>query len=351
MLLYKAYGLVVSSNQAIPGLVGATVSDQIDFVIHFIGRPALPFALTPHTGWYAGRELEPEPKSNVLTRWLHSADDQQFFQVRFSDAGEYSEFTLDVQASRAWVRWSDGTPFQDVANLFLRPVLGMVLLTHAKTLLHGSLVRVNEHAIAIVGPPGAGKSTLAAALAQRGQFILADDIVTLVDLDTRFLVHPAIPSLAVTSTAAASLFDSSETLPSLWSSGGKRVVGLQSEFDSTLSRFEQEPLPLGAVYYLAPRSTAFVNPSIQPVSPISAVLTLIANRYNTGTLSKSQQEREFEILTRLAAIVPVRRLDRPDDLAKMPLVCDAFLQDATALLPSHNHFADQTTASLQLSNV
>jgi serine kinase of HPr protein (carbohydrate metabolism regulator) len=62
-------------------------------------------------------------------------------------------------------------------------MMGFVLLLRGCISLHACAVAIDDRAVAIVGPAGAGKSTTAAALADQGYSILAEDVVTLQDLE------------------------------------------------------------------------------------------------------------------------------------------------------------------------
>ncbi|HEY2708102.1 MAG TPA: hypothetical protein VGI95_08610 [Caulobacteraceae bacterium] len=64
----------------------------------------------------------------------------------------------------------------DVAAFLTGAALGILLQQRGLVVLHASAVRVRDRAILFLGASGAGKSTLAAALAQRGYPLLADDI-------------------------------------------------------------------------------------------------------------------------------------------------------------------------------
>src|SRR5262249_40662481 len=64
----------------------------------------------------------------------------------------------------------------DDVRAYLRgPLLGGIFHQRGIAPLHASAVDVAGHCFAFVGSSGAGKSTLAAALAQRGHEVVADD--------------------------------------------------------------------------------------------------------------------------------------------------------------------------------
>ena len=56
--------------------------------------------------------------------------------------------------------------------------------------LHASGVVLEDRAVLFTGPPGAGKSSLAAALLHRGAALLSDDTVSLQARDGALIAHP-----------------------------------------------------------------------------------------------------------------------------------------------------------------
>ena len=80
---------------------------------------------------------------------------------------------------------------------------------------------------------------------------------------------------------------------------------------------QAEPLPIAAIYVLRPR-TDCAAPSIEPIAPADRVFTLATNGYLDRFLSPEMRARDFRVLGRLANTVPIRAIERPDDLAALP---------------------------------
>jgi len=59
-----------------------------------------------------------------------------------------------------------------------------------QTILSASAIAIGEVALAIEGPPGSGKSSLALALIDRGAKLIGDDGVTLTRKDNRLIASP-----------------------------------------------------------------------------------------------------------------------------------------------------------------
>jgi len=73
---------------------------------------------------------------------------------------------------------------------FYGTVAAIILAWRGFVLLHGSAVAVGEQTVLVVGPPGAGKSTLCHALVQRGGRLVSDDLTALMPM-----TQPGVPML------------------------------------------------------------------------------------------------------------------------------------------------------------
>lgn len=132
----------------------------------------------------------------------------------------------------------------DIRVFLLGTVFGILCFRRGLLPLHASCVRVGDRAIALAGPSGMGKSTLAAALLRRGHAVLADD-VTVLDLTAAegVRVLPAFPRLKLWRDAAARLDIPIQGLE-------RSRVTLDKYHFPIADAFCAEPLPLSAVFHL-----------------------------------------------------------------------------------------------------
>jgi hypothetical protein len=108
----------------------------------------------------------------------------------------------------------------------------------------------------------------------------------------------------------------------------KRYVELNAENAAVQWRFQAQPANLAAIYILEPRQLELATPAIAPIISKIGLMMLLEHRYPYFlTLDRDGQYREFAFLGRLAATVPLRTVDRPDELRKLPQICDAILDD------------------------
>ncbi len=63
-------------------------------------------------------------------------------------------------------------------------------------------------------------------------------------------------------------------------------------------------------------------------------MALVANTYSTSLLDKAMRAQEFELLGRVVASVPLRRVIPHADPIYLPRLCDVILDDFQTLTPS-----------------
>ena len=79
-------------------------------------------------------------------------------------------------------------------------------------------------------------------------------------------------------------------------------------------------MPLGVVYLLGERE-GNPAPRVEPVSGQQSLISLVANTYATNTLDSRMRAMEFEVLGRLVATVPIRKIHAHEDPARMDDLC------------------------------
>jgi hypothetical protein len=309
------YGLQLHLNQGVPGLLLSTQQSQpVDVQVHFGSMPSgLP---EERTLWYRNPETGPGGKPR-LTVWSVPGH----YHLQYADG---TQFLIDNPGTRVWATWPNETlTLEDTATYLLGPVMGFVLLLRGFVSLHACAVVLGDYAVAIAGPAGSGKSTTAAAFAEAGYRVLAEDVVTLRDLGDKFLVQPAYPSIRLWPASVEALYGPAVTLPKLTPTWDKCYLDLtQDKYD-----FQQHPLPLAAIYMLAERREDSAAPFVGNLAPAEALMSLIANTYATYLMDKQMRVREFELLPRLLNSIPLRRVTPHSDPARIGELCRTILED------------------------
>jgi hypothetical protein len=239
-------------------------------------------------------------------------------------------FVIDRDGRQLWADWPEGYAIEDAATYLVGPVLGFVLRLQGITPLHASAIALDDRAIALVGMPGAGKSTTAAAFAHLGFAVLSDDVVALEDCRDRFLVAPGYPRVNLWPDSVRTLLGSEQALPRITPTWEKHYLPLNEGG----RRFQSEKLPLGAVYFLGERDPGSRAPVIREVAAGEALVNLVANTYVNYLLDRPMRHREFDLLSRLVTGVPVREIRPSADPSGVLAMCQAVAADARQFVSS-----------------
>ena len=334
LFIYRAYGLTLEASQPLPGLMPASANTPVDIWVDLNGE--LQALSTDVENLPSGIDRVEKADGTYLHIWFRG--DGRYGQVNFE---------MDSEGGQIRATWPRSR-IEDVTTLLLGQVLGCALRLRGTLCLHACVVEIDRQAIAIVGETGAGKSTTAAALAERGCSILSDDIAALKDCAGHFLVQPGYPRLRLWPESINALYDSEVDLARIFRSSEKRFIDLSdnsSEIKSkTAWRFQSEPLPLAAIYILGERQPGLAAAKIEPIPPAMAVMKLMEQRSVSHLkLDADKQGREFAGFSRVAMTVPMRRVTRRDSLEALPQLCDAILADLAGIAVSSQRSAVSTS--------
>jgi hypothetical protein len=254
-------------------------------------------------------------------RKVFRLSDGEFFLIRYNDG---TDFLIDRTGSRVWCRWKSGRTIQDITTYLYGPVVGFLLRVKGVVCLHASVANIDNCAVAFVGPGGAGKSTMAAALSERGYAIFSDDILALREVDGRIHAVPTYPALRLWPESVDALFGSPDALPRITPTWDKRHLKLASD------RFETCGRPLGAAYFFDKRTDDCAQ-RVQHVQGADRLSWLIGSTYAYQIFDRDMRAYEFGLLSRLASEVPLRLLTPFTNLSRMGELCDLVLQDFQSL--------------------
>ncbi len=325
MTFYSSiYGLGITLNKKVPGIVlaeSAVTSADLN-----ISLGCTPDWFDPNkiTGdiWYLSPSQDPAVRPRLV---IWKLLDGRYYHFRYADG---TEFLVESRGTEVWGTWpSETLTLEDAATYLLGPIMGFVLLLRGSICLHASAIVIGKQAIALLGPAGSGKSTAAAAFANQGYGILAEDVVSLNEQGTTFWVEPGYPCIRLWPNSVEALYGTSHELPKLTPTWDKCFLDLSQERYT----FHERPLPLAAVYLLAARSEDPEAPYVQRLTQAQALMSLVANTYATNLMDRDMRAYEFGLLSRLAVEVTVMQVTPSQNTEHLERLCDTIVEDFEAL--------------------
>jgi len=262
----------------------------------------------------------------VPDRLEGAPDDDPFLQVdprgacllRIPDVATYHV----ASAGEVVVAPGAGASPTEVRLFLLGTVLGFLCHLRGVFPLHASAVSIDGRAVAFCGVSGAGKSTTAAHLVQRGHRLLSDDVCAIDTGQGDPRVFPTFPRLKLWQDSLASISVSEE--------GMERNRPGQSKFHyRRQDDFSAAPTPLAAIFLLA-RSEGQAPATITRVTnPLAIIRALDEEVYRarTGVLL-GRRGALLAAEAAIAASVPVYRVARPWDFAHI----DGWLEQVETLV-------------------
>lgn len=323
MALHRLYGLELSSDRAIPGLPvlpNPGRGHDVRIRLKPEGFPLSKFCL-PSEYFYVSRTKDEAGNPTLQAALLV---DRGYLTLRYCNG---AHFAIDFRGNDVLVDWPDSLTLEDVALYLVGPVFGVVLRLRGMIPLHASAIVIGERAIALAGPPGAGKSTTAAAFAKCGYRVISDDVVALQEERSQFVIPPGYPRVNLWSESAEAIVGKTDTLPRICPTLEKCFMPLDPA-----RQFETSSLRLGAIYVLKEREPGLIAPAVEALTGTEAFIAVLGNTYMNHLPDPEKRCREFELLGRLIAQVPIRQVHAIADLSKLSVLCTAIAADAASLL-------------------
>ncbi|MEM9043955.1 MAG: hypothetical protein AAGC81_04615 [Pseudomonadota bacterium] len=226
-------------------------------------------------------------------------------------------YLLRVEAGDYWIQNARSvliTPAPETDEAYVRlyvtgTVIGLILHLRGIQTLHAATIAIEGTAIAFVGEQGAGKSTLAAAMAAKHP-ILGDDVVAVEPCDDGVLALPG--------GAEFKLWQ--ETLDHLGLPQGPRIANRTEKFYVPApGNHLTKSVPLGAVIVLE-RGGSTIGVERYPL--LEATDQLVQHAYRPELVPiLGRQADHFRQAAQLAARLPVWRLRRPEGLVHLKETC------------------------------
>lgn len=204
---------------------------------------------------------------------------------------------------------------EEIGLNLLGPLLRLVLLQRGEFVLHASVVRIGERTASFIARSGRGKSTIAAAMYDRGHGVLSDD-AGIVRLQSGPCVLAGPSVLKLHEADAARIDRGTERIFSDGLEVGKRFYHLtDNEIPDRTS--------LDAVYLIEQGNGI----ELEPVSGRDATVAFVENSWGLPRESDGSVSENLRRCSKLAEAVPVRRVQYPRSFDVFDDVLDRIEED------------------------
>lgn len=310
---YRLYGLTLETSVPLPCArisrggepdVSLRAGDAHEFDA---ARRDLRLPRTPRD-WFECRRL---PDGTTYLRW------QKLFEFLISSDGRVITFHRLAHATD-----------ESLTTYLLGQVLSFSLVSFKREPLHATAIVIGGEAVGFLGDCGYGKSTIGAAFISRGFHLLTDDVLAIEPRNGVWMAHAGPPRLKVFPSVSKRV---------LARRGVTRLNSGTSKLVLKLSADEAcgTPVPLTALYVLGePARKKGPEPSrveLLPLRGADAFLEITRAAFNVIQTDRARLANHFELASRVANEIPVRRLVYPRRIRRLSDVCDAVIADAVTL--------------------
>lgn len=217
-----------------------------------------------------------------------------------------------------------GENVSDVFELYMVPVMGIILHQRGFLTLHASAVEVNGCGVAFIGPKGVGKSTTASLFHSRGHRIITDDMLALrihTQLE-RPMVRTGLPWIKLNPDALSAVLNEEPALH-------RRVItGSEKRFRPLEAGLQSDgPVPLERIYALSFNRSGDRETELKSLSSRQACLFLLGQSYAQMILKSKGCEEHLRQCSSLVNAVPMKLLARNQALQKISAVYDLVMHD------------------------
>jgi hypothetical protein len=282
---YNAFGLKIKSSIIFPELISGQCNS--DIIIHSEGYESLHHKLskTKKKGF-----SEIFYSSNDV---LYLIDNEPLFRVI---SGKEIIVNPIVNIDMSFLR-----------HLILGPGIGTLLLQKGHLVLHASAVNVEGRGVVFLGWGGDGKSTIAAAMNNRGYQFITDDVLTIkFSKDNEPVAVPSFPRVKLWDDVIKYMTDQPELIRKIHPEIEKYSLKVDD-------RFSLESLPLKMIYVLENSQ----NTTITVLKPQDALMELIKSSYALNLFGETGKSRNLFQCANLVKNVPVKLLKKRQSLKEL----------------------------------
>ncbi len=210
-----------------------------------------------------------------------------------------------------------GIDEHSVRLYLLGGVMAAILYQRGQIPMHASAIVKNDKLILFTGHSGAGKSTLLAKLTGIGYTVFTDDVCVLTPSSNEVLGTASYPMMKLWEESIVQLGDDVYT----------RDFRIRPDIPKYghffYDKFITESYPVAKVFILAAQESAAAI-TVKKLTSIQAFVQLEKQAYRYQLIAnKEVRQKQFELLSSLAAIAEVYEIIRPADATDVSLLVDA----------------------------
>jgi hypothetical protein len=291
--VYRVYGLNVGIDQHIESLP-CRAARHVDVTFartHDLIRGSQPEAVS----------YEILPDGSEVLRW-----------------GLELAFHVAVDGRKVDYSVVDDAPPELFETYALNQALSFSLLRLGGEPLHANVVAIPGGAVALLGPTGAGKSTLGAHLLAVGGQLVTDDLLVLEPSDAGVRALPGMPRIKLAPQTARDL------LPDLGPPRRNPYTG-KEVLPVPPAMFSEGPEQLRRIYVLHRGGSDRIT--MRALTGRAALMALVRHTFNTRVVRPDRLRAQFEHAVWVVATVPMRTLSYPRDLRRLADVRGAIARD------------------------
>ena len=216
---------------------------------------------------------------------------------------------------------------RDIRLFLLGSAFAAILHQRGLLPIHSNAIELHGRAVAFIGHSGAGKSTMAAWLHDRGHALLSDDVCVIdAQPDGGVLVHRGVPRLRLWRDSLEASGRSAREEELMTDQADKYTLRTRA------APVSPDTVPLSHFYLLNQSEEEGAEPEIRPMTPGQAARALIENTYRGSYVRSLSKVREhLQQCVDLAQSTPMFELRRPWDLDRLGELCERVEAHARSL--------------------
>ncbi|HZS48870.1 MAG TPA: hypothetical protein VFC63_27605 [Blastocatellia bacterium] len=306
-------GLIIDSDVRIDLLPNA----DFDFIP--AGAPRIKFRIATHS-IFSGGELAYTWRGRQDLSLYKTTDDWVF---RYHAGTEFRTNSTgsDITCYPGLAGWSPA-----IMELLVRRILPRVIVLQNRQVIHGASLTTPYGGILVCGRSHAGKSTLAASLAQNLSWGLLDDDTSVLTEHVGpdgnyFKLHPAAERASLWSDSLAALS------PGIVHSEPMHVADGKYRCEVSCKP-EREGQRLSAIYRLEMNNNISEQEIVvDSLSPQDAMATLVGQQVRFNPTDPAAEAKRLAALARITGSVPIRTLTYQKVYERLPDICDRIRED------------------------